>query len=702
MLSNGQSSVLDSLELQFDQLPFTQKKLDIGIKLTNQYSRQHNTEKTEKYSSACTYVCAQINDPASWASFYRLKAVLAQRSNDFDSTFHYCNLALKHANLASGDVRVLELKRSYFLKGEEFMQFGRTADAFSNFIIADSLHTSSSSSDPNMNIINMKILTGLSSLYGILNEVEKSITCANEGLIIAKKLDDKNQIAAIVSRLGQGYLAQKRYPEALKTFDTMLHYSMANTLLNKQQVYISYFHAKTESFYQMDLWDSSIYYAKKTLELAYLLGDFQKEREMYLKLYSQYANLKQKDSCYKYIQLSKKFENSKDLNFAQSYNQMIAACYASFQDFDSAYQYIENYAYLQDSIHSTMYKNELSELEVKYETAQKEKTIAEQQLSLNQSKLDAIELEKNLQLAALKLVYDKKQSEAKSAQEKQQLQFEAEIKRQEIITKSEAAKGIIIKSSLLKDKQIAGQALTLGKRKVSIIGFAALTGILLLVSFFAFYSYNTKRKTAELLASKNEKIETLITELQHRTKNNMQVMSSLLSLQSDHVENTEARNVLDEGKNRIDAMTLVHQKLSTNSDGTWINFKEYTETLIEQLLRSYKGNKANEINIHRTIENIFLNIDIAVPLGLILNELITNALKYGLSNNKPKLMIALQQSDVLKLTVKDNGIGIDPEFVKKNSLGLKLIHTLVKQLNGTTEVSFKNGTETIIIVPKSV
>ncbi len=371
--------------------------------------------------------------------------------------------------------------------------------------------------------------------------------------------------------------------------------------------------------------------------------------------------------------------------------------------YQKALSSFKNYLILNDSVHEEEKNKELLKLNTEYETALKEKKIAEQQLSLKNAAIANIELKKNLQLAALKIEYEAKQNEAKSSKEKQKIQFEEEIKRREIIAQAEMAKNLVVKTSILKDKEISDQKLKLGKRRNVILGITGLAAFFLMTGILMFFLYKTNKKNNILLASKNQKIETLILELQHRTKNNMQVISSLLSLQSDTVHNDDARNILEKGKNRIDAMALIHQKLYTNDGIATIDFKEYAELLVSQLIKSYSIEGSAAPKLIKDIDLIDLNIDIAVPLGLIINELVTNSLKYGLVNPSPELSIRIKNNlnNKILVNVKDNGPGFNQDIQTKATLGLKLIKALTKQIKGTIEFINKNGMEVVIHVTKT-
>ncbi len=205
-----------------------------------------------------------------------------------------------------------------------------------------------------------------------------------------------------------------------------------------------------------------------------------------------------------------------------------------------------------------------------------------------------------------------------------------------------------------------------------------------------------KRAEEQIRASLKEK-EVLIREIHHRVKNNMQIIASLLRLQSNCIKEERYREILKESQNRIMSMSLIHEKLYQSKDMAKIDFKNYIRDVTKALFQSYgvdKGNIIPKINI----EAISLGIDSAIPCGLIINELVTNSLKHAFPDAKEgEIEISLRPADenMIELTVRDNGIGIpdDVDFRNTKSLGLQLVAILTKQIHGEIGLNRDNGTE---------
>jgi len=204
----------------------------------------------------------------------------------------------------------------------------------------------------------------------------------------------------------------------------------------------------------------------------------------------------------------------------------------------------------------------------------------------------------------------------------------------------------------------------------------------------------TERKKAELelKASLKEK-ELLLKEVHHRVKNNMQIISSLLNLQSAQAHNQTLRELLQESRNRVRSMALIHEKLYRSHDLAHINFSEYLKSLIESLFKSVKK---RGVTYSIDSREAFLEIDQAIPCGLIINELISNTLKHAFPEGKTgKVCVSFSVSDDGKanLSVKDNGIGLPSGFseISSDTLGLQLVSDLAYQLGGAVTINKDNG-----------
>jgi PAS domain S-box-containing protein len=214
-----------------------------------------------------------------------------------------------------------------------------------------------------------------------------------------------------------------------------------------------------------------------------------------------------------------------------------------------------------------------------------------------------------------------------------------------------------------------------------------------------------KRDEDKIKAALAEK-EVLLKEIHHRVKNNLQVISSLLRLQSRYIQDRTVLEMLKESQNRVRSMALVHEHLYQSQDLSRIDFAEYIQNLASNLFQAYQVN-ARGVKLKIEVAPTFLNIDTAVPCGLIINELVSNSLKYAFKNrNSGELTIefARDDKDLFLLTVRDNGRGFPPNIDYKNSgsLGLRLVCSLVRQLRGNIELKPGCGTIFQISFPSSL
>ncbi len=208
----------------------------------------------------------------------------------------------------------------------------------------------------------------------------------------------------------------------------------------------------------------------------------------------------------------------------------------------------------------------------------------------------------------------------------------------------------------------------------------------------------TERKHAEekIKTALKEK-DTLLHEIHHRVKNNMQVINSLLKLQSNNIEDSQIKNVLKVSQSRVYAMSAVHETLHGSEKLSEIDLKSYLSKIANSIFQTYSTDN-HKIELNSNIENSPISINQAYPLGLVINELISNSLKYAFPGDRQgEITVQLKKrGQKLNLIVMDDGIGIPKELDWKNSssLGLKLVHTLVEnQLDGSIEMESKNGTK---------
>ena len=229
----------------------------------------------------------------------------------------------------------------------------------------------------------------------------------------------------------------------------------------------------------------------------------------------------------------------------------------------------------------------------------------------------------------------------------------------------------------------------------------AIIGLLLVIVLVGGLWYRIRRQKSQIESQSkaisialSEK-DTLLREIHHRVKNNLQFVSSLLNLQSRHVEDPTALTALREGQNRVKSMALIHQNLYQEDNLTGIEVKVYFEKLIQSLFTSYNV-APNRIKLKIDIQNVNLDVDSVIPIGLIVNELVSNALKHAFPDNQSGFIsVTLKEdSDHLFLGIADNGIGMDysDRSMFKKSFGYRLINAFQSQLDADLNINGESGT----------
>lgn len=245
------------------------------------------------------------------------------------------------------------------------------------------------------------------------------------------------------------------------------------------------------------------------------------------------------------------------------------------------------------------------------------------------------------------------------------------------------------------------------KRILSI--FTLSLGVILVTTLI--YLYNSKKKRKEIeqknaeISAKNRTIneslaekELLLKEIHHRVKNNLQIISGILSLQNNSISDEKAKQILVDGQDRIQTIALLHKTMYQNENFNMVDFQTYINELITYIKQAnITANK--KITIHQEIEDVQFNIDTAIPLSLIINEIITNCYKHAFENKTEGIIsisIKKQTSDLYELAIEDNGTGLPENFSSienSKSVGFDLIQGLCQQIDGEIEIISKNGTK---------
>lgn len=250
----------------------------------------------------------------------------------------------------------------------------------------------------------------------------------------------------------------------------------------------------------------------------------------------------------------------------------------------------------------------------------------------------------------------------------------------------------------------------MGQERLSrsrIINYGSLIALIVfsLLSFFIYRLYRKIKGQNNVITKALQDKSLLLKEIHHRVKNNLQVVSSLLRLQSKFITDENALEAIKDGRNRVQSMAILHQNLYRDEDITGVNMKVYFSNLVEGIFNSYNLSK-EDIQLDLDIEDINLDVDTVIPIGLITNELVTNSLKYAFAKDKENATIEVKLKELngeYHLEVSDNGSGIDDEIIKSKTsktFGQRMIHAFVNKLKARINISNKQGTKVVIAIPK--
>jgi two-component sensor histidine kinase/tetratricopeptide (TPR) repeat protein len=268
--------------------------------------------------------------------------------------------------------------------------------------------------------------------------------------------------------------------------------------------------------------------------------------------------------------------------------------------------------------------------------------------------------------------------------------------------KKEQENNMLRQNKVLQDKLVEQRT---GERNTLLV-VVVLILILVIGIFIAYRKYRKANQILEVQKAEIQEREAekalLLRELHHRVKNNLQVISSLLSLQSFKLDDAEAIEAVQEGQRRVEAMSLIHKNLYLKEQLTHLNIEDYTQKLLDQVMQSY-GYTKKDIKLTFISQPLLMEVDRAIPLGLILNELFSNVFKHAFkSTSNPTLLVSLEEVEgKLEVIVQDNGQGLPQEASRFEtiSFGMQLVKSLSRQLRSTVEIANEGGTRIRLLLP---
>lgn len=511
------------------------------------------------------------------------------------------------------------------------------------------------------------VLNNIGVSYDYLGQYNKAIVNYNTALKLNQKHNNKPGIAMTLNNIGALYFFWEKYDVALKYYLQSLkleielgnkigeagsYENIALVYKNKKQ------YNKAKEYFNKALIINKELNLKKGISYSYNnIGNLYNIQQKYLK-------------AIEYNKMALKLQDDDTEGVLYSYNN-IGNAYFKLKKFKNAEKYYLNALQLAEKHNITA--------EILYSL----KSLSELYSEIKEYK-QANKFLKKYYILKDSIFSKTKHQQIMDLEEK--YQSEKKNKKIELLNATTDSQIIEIKAKRQERDLWVG---------ISILGF-----ILTMVSIYFFIN---KKNLSEKLSAKNKIInktldekDVLLREIHHRVKNNLQIISSLLNMQSRYLNDKKSKEAVNESKNRIKSMSLIHQKLYQEENLTGIETKAYFNELIESLMISY-GINSEKVKTNITIENLLLDVDTAIPLGLILNEIISNTFKYGVNKDNGEFSFKFTQTtdNELFLYLKDNGNGIPKDFdiSKSKSYGMKLIKSLSKKLKADLEFKNNNGLE---------
>jgi len=556
-----------------------------------------------------------------------------------------------------------------------------------------------------------KSFNSLGNVYQMTGEIDLAIDYYNKAINIWKEIGNKNKIADLNLNLGRLYNAQDQYYKGLEAYQTALMIyegydnksRMAMAFNGIGNIYIGLVdNLQATDYYQRALKIHEEFNDKRSIafclsnlaNISSKEGDYNKALEYYQRAYIILEELGFK------AHMGSVLSNQSILFKEQGdYYKALELCQESlklFQDIEDekgkcgVYLSLSGIYIKTDETDKAEY-NALLALKI----ANKFKLLGKQQ-SAHELLFEIYEIKNNYRKAynhhkQFKAIYDSLYNEDNVKKitgleykynfDKEKQAIELEQQKKDAVNAEKARRQKVVRNSF-----IGGFSLIF------------LLAIVIFLNLIQKRKANTKLITQNTIISKQkEEKEVLLKEIHHRVKNNLQIISSLLNLQTRNIEDESTLSAIADGQNRVKAMALIHQKLYQNNDLASIKFKDYTSQLLNQIAGMYPELK--DVKREVVAGHIELDIDTAIPIGLILSELITNAYKYAFTNGEGIITITLEQTEHnYILEVQDNGPGLPKDFdlSTASSIGLRLVRRLSRQLYGTSDYEYKNGSRFII------
>jgi two-component system, sensor histidine kinase PdtaS len=533
----------------------------------------------------------------------------------------------------------------------------------------------------------MESLASISASFGYSTQ---AIGHYSRALNVKAKLNDSKGVLNCHLMLSKLYFSEKNYTEAFSHNKEAQHLAgqdwASETETAIQEVVILTFLGKISD-------------AEQSLKNAVTLVARQNNPSNSIKLYSAISNfcLAKKDQvCAKiYLDSAKALlRGSQNPELAIAGLSQMAEIYKNNGDYQAAYGAMVYMDYYKNVFRSENIERISAEINEAAGAALREKEIESLNLinKLNESQLSK---EKQARLALLR------EKILKDTAFANQTRFLAALENESILREAQLVKERELSLSLSRENALKQRLLNDERRNRNLL-FLGLAGMVLLGGII-YFQYRKQHSNNGIIRKQSEELAVLNREIHHRVKNNLQVISSMLDLQSQTLQDASAKGVIKEAILRVQAMAFIHQNLYQDEAVSTVNMNEYIQILSDHLFKTYNIN-ANKIQLYTQIEPLKLHTDTAIPLGMILNELISNALKYAFKNRDTGVIwvILKKNNQELLLQVKDDGVGLPPTFhlENTNSFGYEVIQAMAQKLRARLNIDGSNGTDVQLLITK--
>jgi two-component sensor histidine kinase len=524
----------------------------------------------------------------------------------------------------------------------------------------------------------------LGLLYNASQNFSAGITYYCQSLEVKNKIGDAEGVVRMAGKLSELYYDRRKFDSAYYYSNIALEGAESmNMRIDKYQALL----AKTAALIRQQKWDEA---GRELVALEKIASSINIDVNFFVRYHvmkgNYYLSQKEIEKSKIYYDTALSFPNRNRFPelFAHIYKNMAESWY-EIGEYKTAYGYYQQYNTALAGLLSGDHTQNVGNMEVLVEA---DKSKDEIRLLNAENKL------KQLQLL--------REGELRLGLERENMLMDSIIMQEKNLTEALSRENNLKSGQLANEKKLrVTERARLDDEKKLRLSLLIGLGSALLLGAIIFYQYRHQRKKNTIIERQSEELQALMKEIHHRVKNNLQVVSSLLNLQSKYIKDAEAVDAVKDSRNRVLSMALIHQSLYQEGELQSVDVPDYIEKLCSNLFSSYNIN-TGIVRLEKDIRYTAMGLDALVPVGLILNELVTNSLKYAFPDERKGILKILLQEEnsVLKLQVRDNGIGLPAAFpiTSDKSFGFKMINSFLQKLNGSLRMYNDSGTVAEVLI----